>query len=94
MLYSENCNKYYNIKYFENYIKIRIVNIPNNKYDIGNLYCEILEIFKLNKVDMIIEYLVKVYLINYENDIKKIFQKFINTPIFYNSLVNKSYSFN
>ena len=53
MLYSENCNKYYNVKYFENYIKIRIVNIPNIKYDIGNLYFEILEIFKLNKADMI-----------------------------------------
>ena len=76
MLYSENCNKYHNVKYFENYIKIRIVNIPNNKYYIGNLYFEILEIFKLNKVDMIIEYLDKVYLINYKNDIKKFFQIF------------------
>ena len=54
-----------------------IINIPNNKYDIGNLYFEILEIFKLNKVDMIIEYLDKVYLINYENDIK-IFLKIYN----------------
>ena len=75
MLYSENCNKYYKVKYFENYIKIIIGNIPNdNKYDIGNLYFEILEIFKLNKVDIIIEYLDKVYLINYENDIKKFFK--------------------
>ena len=74
MSYLENCNRYYNVKYFENYIKIRIVNIPNNKYDIGNLYFEILEIFKLNKVDMIIEYSDNVYLINYENDIKKFFK--------------------
>ena len=73
-LYSENCNKYYNAKYFENHIKIRIVNIPNNKYDTGNLYFEMLEIFKLNKVDMIIEYLDKAYLIDYENDIKKFFK--------------------
>ena len=70
MLYSENCNKYYKIKYFDKCIKIVIMNIPNDKYDIGNLYFEILEIFKLNKVDMIIEYFDKVYLINYENDIK------------------------
>ena len=76
MLYSENCNKYYNVKYFENYIKIGIVNIPNNKYDIGNLYFEILEIFKLNNVDIIIVYLGKVCLINYENDLKKFFQNF------------------
>ena len=89
MLYSENCNKYYNVKYFENYIKIRILNIPNNKYDIGNLYFEILEIFKLNKVDMIIEYLDKVYLINNKNCIKKFFKYFINNSIFCGSLVRK-----
>ena len=74
MLYSENCNKYYKVKYFDKCIKIIIINIPNDKYNIGNLYFEILEIFKLNKVDMIIEYLDKVYLINYKNDIK-IFSK-------------------
>ena len=70
MLYSENCNIYYKVKYFDKYIKIIIINIPNNKYDIRNLYFEILERFKLNKVDMIIEYLDKLYLINDENDIK------------------------
>ena len=59
MLYLENCNKYYNVKYFENYIKIRIVNTPNDKYDIGNSYFEALEIFKLNKVEMIMKYLDK-----------------------------------
>ena len=46
MLYSKNCNKYYKVKYFDKCIKIVIINIPNNKYDIGNLYFEILEIFK------------------------------------------------
>ena len=56
MLYSENCNKYYQVKYFDKCIKIIIINITNIKYDIGNLYFEILEIFKLNQVDMIIEY--------------------------------------
>ena len=48
MLYSENCNKYYQVKYFDKYIKIVIINIPNNKYDIGNLYFEILQMFRLN----------------------------------------------
>ena len=74
MLYSENCNKYFNVKYFDKSIKIVIINIHSKKYDIGNLYFEILEIFRLNKVDMIIEYLDKVYLFNYENDIKKFFE--------------------
>ena len=59
MLYSENCNKYYKVKYFDKCIRIVIINIPNNKYGIRNLYFEVLEIFKLNKVDMIIEYLDK-----------------------------------
>ena len=48
MLYSENCNKYYKVKYFDKCIRIVVINIPNNKYDIGNLFFEILEIFKLN----------------------------------------------
>ena len=73
MLYSENCNKYYKVKYFDKCIKIIIMNIPNNKYDIVNLYFEILEIFKLNKVDMIIEYLDKEFLIFYADDNKKFF---------------------
>ena len=73
MLYSENCNKYYNTKYFDKCIKIIIVNIPNN-YIKGQIYFGILEIFKLNKVDMIVKYLDKIYLINCENDIKKFFK--------------------
>ena len=76
MLYLENCNKYYKVKYFDKCIKIVIIDIPNNKYNIENVYFEILEISKLNKVDMIIEYLDKSYLINYENDIKKFLQNF------------------
>ena len=71
MLYSENCNKYYNVKYFEDCIKIIIVNIPNNKYCIGKLY---FEIFKLNEVDMIIEYLDKEFLILDENNLKQFFK--------------------
>ena len=74
MLYLENCNKYNKVKYFDKCIKIVIINIPNNEYDIGNLYFKILEIFKLNKVDMIIKYLDKEILINSENDIRKFFK--------------------
>ena len=73
MLYSENCNKYFNVKYFDKCIRIMIINIPNN-YIKGEIYFEILEIFKLNKVDMIIEYLDKVYLILDENNLKQFFK--------------------
>ena len=48
MLHEELCNKYYNVIYYEDCIKIKINNSPNDKYDIGNLYVEILEIFKLD----------------------------------------------
>ena len=57
-----------------------MINIPHNKYDIGNLNFEILEIFKLNKVDMIIEYLDKKFLICYADDIKN----FLKIYIIYN----------
>ena len=59
ILYEELCNKYYNVKYFDNYVKIEIVDIPNNKYDIGNVYFEVLEIFKLNKVIWLLNILIK-----------------------------------
>ena len=74
MLYSENCNKYSKVQYFDKCIKIAIINIPNNKYYIGNLYFEILEIFKLNKVDIITEYCEIEYLVNNANDLKIIFK--------------------
>ena len=37
MLYEELCI-FYNVKYYEDCIKIKINNSPNNKYDIGDLY--------------------------------------------------------
>ena len=74
MLYEELCNKYYNVKYYEDYIKIKINNSPNRKYGIGNLYFKILEIFKLNKVDMDIEFHNKIFIINNQSDIKSFFK--------------------
>ena len=73
MLYSENCNKYFNVQYYEDCIKIIIINIPNNNYDMGNLYFEILEIFKLNKIGIIIEYLDTEFSILDENNLKQFF---------------------
>ena len=74
MLYEELCNTYYNVKHYEDYIKIKINNSANNKCDIGNLYFEILEIFKLNKVDMDIEFNNKIFIINNESDITSFFK--------------------
>ena len=74
MLYEELCNKYYNVKYYEDCIKIKINSSPNNKYDIGNLFFAILEIFKLDKVDMDIEFNNKILIINNESDIKSFFK--------------------
>ena len=73
MLYEELCI-FYNVKYYEDCIKLKINNSPNNKCDIGNLYYEILEIFKLNKVDMDIEFNNKIFIINNESDIKSFFK--------------------
>ena len=54
MIYEHNC---YNldVKYFDNLIEINIKNIPN-KFIRFKIYEYVLEIFKLNKVDMIIKY--------------------------------------
>ena len=52
MIYEQNCYNL-NVKYFDNLIEITIKNIPNKFI---RLYEYVLEIFKLNKVDMIIKY--------------------------------------
>ena len=72
MIFNQNCNNL-NIKYYEELIEINIENIRNNieKFKIYNL---VLEIFKLNKVIIIIKYYDKEYLIYNEIDLKRIFK--------------------
>ena len=74
MIYEQNC---YNldVKYFDNLIEINIKNIPN-KFIRFKIYEYVLENFKLNKVDMIIKYYDKEFLIYNELDLKKCFKKF------------------
>ena len=62
MLYQQNCNNL-NIKYYEELIEINIENIRNN-IEKFKIYEYVLEIFKLNKVDMIIKYYDKEFLIH------------------------------
>ena len=73
MIYEHNC---YNldVKYFDNLIEINIKNIPN-KFIRFKIYENILEIFKLNKVDMIIKYYGEEFLVYNEIDLKNVFKK-------------------
>ena len=73
MIYEQNC---YNldVKYFDNLIEIIIKNIPN-KFIRFEMYEYILEIFKLNKVDIIIKYYDQEFLVYNEIDLKNVFKK-------------------
>ena len=73
MIYEQNC---YNldVKYFDNLIEINIKNIPNN-FIRFKIYEDILEIFKLNKVDIIIKYYDQEFLVYNEIDLKNVFKK-------------------
>ena len=72
MIFNQNCNNL-NIKYYEELIAINIENIKNNikKFKI---YEYVLEIFKLNNVNMIIKYYDKEFLVYNESDLKRIFK--------------------
>ena len=74
MIFNQNCNNL-NIKYFDNLIEIDIEFIKNN-VERFEIYNYVLEIFKLNKVTMIIRYCDNEYLVYNKNDLKRIFKKF------------------
>ena len=71
MIYEQNCY----VEYLINLIEINIKNIPN-KFIRFKIYEYVLEIFKLNKVDMIIKYNDQEFLIYNELDLKNVFKKF------------------
>ena len=66
MIYEHNC--------YDNLIEINIKNISNN-FIRFKMYEYVLEIFKLNKVDMIIKYYDQEFLIYNELDLKNVFKK-------------------
>ena len=74
MIFNQNCNNL-NIKYFDNLIEIDIEFIKNN-VERFEIYNYVLEIFKLNKVTMIIKYRDNEYLVYNENDLKRFFKSF------------------
>ena len=74
MIFNQNCYNL-NIKYYVDLIKVDIENIRNNIENF-KIYEYILEILKLNKVNMIIKFKDIEYLIFSENDLKRIFLLF------------------
>ena len=72
MIFNQNCNNL-NIKYYEELMEINIENIRNN-IEKFKIYEYVLEILKLNKVNMIIKYYDKEYLVYNENDLKRFFK--------------------
>ena len=74
MIFNQNCNNL-NIKYFDNLIEINIEFIKNN-VERFKIYEYVLEIFKLNKVSMIIKYCDNEYLVYNEKDLKRFFKNF------------------
>ena len=76
MIFEQNCNNF-NIKYYDDLIKIDIGNIINN-VEKFKIYENILEIFKLNKVNMIIKFDDDKYIIFTEDNLLRIFKNFIN----------------
>ena len=73
MIYEQNC---YNldVKYFNNLIEIDIKHILN-KFIRFKIYEYVLEIFKLNEVDIIIKYYDQEFLVYNEIDLKNFFKK-------------------
>ena len=61
MIYEQNCY-FLNIKYFNNLIEISRKNIPN-KFIRFKIYENILQIFKLYKLNILIKYYDKEFLI-------------------------------
>ena len=72
MIFEQHCDNI-NIKYFDDLIEINIKFIKNN-VERFKIYNYVLEIFKLNKVTMIIKYYDNEYLAFSENDLNRIFK--------------------
>ena len=73
MIYKQNCYNL-NIRYFDNLIEINIKNIPNKSIRF-KMYENILHFFKLYKLNTLIKYYDKKFLICNELDLKNLFKK-------------------
>ena len=73
MIYEQNCYNL-NVKYFDNLIESNIKNIPN-KFIRFKIYENILHFLKLYKLNILIKYYDKEFLIYNELDLKNVFKK-------------------
>ena len=74
MIYEQNCYNL-NIKYFDNLIEINIKNIPN-KFIRFKIYENILHFFKLYKLNTLIKYYDKEFLICNELYLKNVLRNY------------------
>ena len=72
MIFNQNCDNL-NIRYFNDLIKIYIEDIKNN-VEKFKIYENILQIFKLDKVNMIIKFKYVEYIIITADELKRIFK--------------------
>ena len=86
MIFIQNCYNL-NIKYYKELIKVDIENIKNN-IEKFKIYEHVLEISKLNKVNMIIKYCDKEYLVYNKNDLKIILKSLSNNLVIIFNLFN------
>ena len=73
MIYEQNCYNL-NVKYFDNSIEIDIKNILN-KFIRFKIYENILDFFKLYKLNILIKYYDQEFSIYNELDLKNVFKK-------------------
>ena len=73
MIYSQDCYNL-NIKYFDNLIEINIKNIPD-EFIRFKIYENTLHFFKLYKLNILIKYHDKEFLIYNELDLINVFKK-------------------
>ena len=74
MIYEQNCYNL-NIRYFDNLIEVNIKYISNN-IEKFKIYENILQIFKLNRCNILTKYYDGEFLIYNERDLKNVLRSF------------------
>ena len=75
LVYKQTCNKYFNIKIYDDKIIMYIKDIPTDNYNKSKLCFEIVDIYVFNKIYMEIKYKENIYNISNKQDIIIFFKK-------------------